>query len=143
MSWNANRWLRALLLFIAIFHLGAGLGLMVSPSFQKFAVGAYGAELPWDARNVYFLRIIGSFAFVLGSIAAMAARDPLRNAIVIIGFAEFFVLRDIHRHLYSDELYQGFGVSPLVNNLTSVFFAVQAIALVALLWTARRSESQD
>jgi hypothetical protein len=139
MSWNASRWLRVLLVFIAFFHLVAGLGLMLSPSFQKLVVAAYGAELAWDARSVYFLRIIGSFAFVLGSLAAMAARDPLRNGIVVVGFAEFFVLRDIHRHLYSDELYRGFAVSPLVNNLTSLFFGAQAVALIALLWAARRS----
>jgi len=32
---------------------------------------------------------------VLGYLAAMASRDPLKHQIVIIGFIEFFVLRNI------------------------------------------------
>src|SRR5262245_38963908 len=126
-----------MLIFVAVFHLIAGAGLMFSTGFQRFAVASYGAALPWDVRDVYFIRIIGSFAFVLGYLAAMAARDPLKNKIVIIAFIEFFVLRDINRHLYSQELYSGFGVAPFVNDLTTVFFGCQALLLGVLLWRAR------
>jgi hypothetical protein len=77
----------------------------------------------------------------LGYLAAVASRDPLRHQIVIIGFIEFFLLRNVNRHLYSRELYAGFGVSPLVNNLTTMFFAVQVILLGGLLWKARREVS--
>jgi hypothetical protein len=63
----------------------------------------------------------------------------VKYSIVVVGFIEFFVLRNVHRHLYSSELYAGFGVSSLTNDLTSVFFGAQAIALAALLWSARRS----
>lgn len=139
-SHSAARWLRTLLLFIAAFHVMAGLGLMFSMRFQRFAVSLYGAELPWDVRDVYFIRIIGSFAFVLGSLAAMAVNNPAATSVVALGFIEFFVLRNIHRHLFSQELYAGFAVSPLVNDLTTVFFGVQAIALAVLLWMARRPE---
>jgi hypothetical protein len=130
--------LRVVLAFIALFHLVAGVGLMFSVSFQKFAVASYGATLPWDVRDVYYLRIVGSFAFVLGYLAAMAARDPLKLKVVVIGFIEFFVLRNINRHLYSNELYAGFGVSPIVNDLTTAFFGVQAVLLAVLLWRATR-----
>jgi len=134
----AVRGLQVLLSLIAVFHLVAGAGLMFSITFQRFAVAGYGAELDWTARNIYFLRIVGSFAFVLGTIAVMAARNPLKYSIVAIGFIEFFVLRNIHRHLYSQELYEGFGVSSLTNDLTTVFFGVQAIALAGFLWAAHR-----
>ena len=133
--------LRGILVFIALFHLTAGIGLMFSVSFQRLAVASYGATLPWEARDIYFVRIIGSFAFVLGYLAAMAAVDPLKYRIVVIGFVEFFILRNINRHLYSQELYSGFGVSPLVNDLTTVFFGAQAVLLVVLLW--RASENVD
>jgi len=63
----------------------------------------------------------------------------LKHAIVVVGFVECFVLRNPHRHFYSRELYEGFGVSSVVNDLTTVFFAVQAIAMAALLWSAARS----
>jgi len=128
-----------MLWLVAAFHLIAGAGLMFSPSFQRFAVAAYGAQLEWNARSVYFLRIIGSFAFVLGTIAAMAARDPLKYVIVVAAFIEFFLLRNIHRHLYSQELYEGFGVSRMTNDLTTVFFGAQAMILAVLLWRVSRS----
>jgi hypothetical protein len=62
----------------------------------------------------------------------------LKHQIVVLGLIEFFVLRNIHRHLYSNELYAGFGVSPLVNELTTAFFGIQAVLLVALRWHANR-----
>jgi len=140
---TAMKGLRGMLIFIALFHAIAGIGLMFSVPFQKFAVASYGATLPWDARDIYYIRIIGSFAFVLGYLAAMASTDPLKHKIVVFGFIEFFVLRNINRHLYSQELYAGFGVSPLVNDVTTVFFGAQAVLLLALLWrastTARRT----
>jgi len=71
----------------------------------------------------------------------MAAKDPLKHRIVVIGFIEFFILRNINRHLYSRELYSGFGVSPLVNDLTTVFFGVQAILLAVLTWVASRQRT--
>ena len=126
--------LRVLLVLIAAFHLAAGAGLMCSIRFQQLAVSFYGAQVIWNDTHVYFLRILGSFAFVLGSLAAMASRDPLQHQIVVIAFIEFFVLRNIHRHLYSNELYAGFGLSPLVNELTTAFFGIQAV----LLWNANR-----
>ena len=130
--------LRALLVLIALFHVVAGFGLMFSIAFQRFAVDLYGASLVWDVRTMYLLRIVGSFAFVLGSLAALAARDPLRNRIVVLALVEFFLLRDVHRHLYSQELYSGFGVRPLVNVLTTLFFGLQAALLALLLWRASR-----
>ncbi len=135
--------LKALMGFICVFHLVAGAGLMFSVAFQRFAVEAYGASLPWDARSVYFVRILGSFAFVLGTMAFAAARDPLRYRLVIVGFIEFFVLRNVHRHLYSSELMAGFGVSALVNELTTAFFGMQAIILALLLWRATRPGAVD
>ena len=140
---RAITWLRVLLLFIAVFHLVAACGLMFSARFQQFAVALYGANFSWNVRDTYFIRIVGSFAFVLGYLAAMAARDPVKYRIVVIGFIEFFVLRNINRHLYSRELYDGFGVSPRVNDLTSLFFGVQAALLVVLMWCSRKSGSRN
>jgi len=139
---TAVKSLRVLLIFIAAFHVIAGAGLMFSVTFQKFAVSAYGASLEWNDRNIYFLRIVGSLAFVLGYLAAMASADPLKHSFVVVGFIEFFVLRNIHRHLYSDELYAGFGISPLVNDLTTAFFGIQAVLLAACLWQARRGTAE-
>lgn len=66
----------------------------------------------------------------------MACHDPVKNRIVVIGFIEFFILRNLHRHLYSQELYSGFSVTPLVNELTTLFFGIQALLLAIFLWRA-------
>ena len=138
---SAVKLLQTLLVLIAVFHLVAGLGSMFSIEFQQHALALYGARISSGEKDTYFIRIVGSFAFVLGYLAAVASRDPLKHQIVIIGFIESFLLRNVNRHLYSRELYAGFGVSPLVNNLTTMFFAVQVILLGGLLWKARRELS--
>lgn len=130
--------LKILVAFIGIYHLAIGAGLMFSPEFQRFAVATYGASFEWNIRDTYFIRIIGSFAFVLGSLALAASTDPLKYWLFLVCYVEFFILRDIHRHLYSQELYAGFSVSPFINVMTSVIFALQAAALGILIWLARR-----
>ncbi len=137
---NALNQLKAVLVFIAIFHLVFGFGLMFSIDFQKAALANYGGTLEWRASDIYFIRIIGSFAFVLGSLALMASRDPMKHKIIIIGFIEFFVLRNINRHLFADELYLALNVSQMMNIITSVFFGLQALLLIYLLWRNIRKE---
>lgn len=67
----------------------------------------------------------------------------MKYSIVVIGFIEFFVLRNVHRHLYSHELYEGFGVSSVTNDLTTVFFGLQAVALAVFLWMVSRAVVSD
>lgn len=130
---RCTKTLAYLLGFIAAFHLIAGVGLMFFPNFQKWAASAYGATLAWDNRDVYFIRIIGTFAFALGLMAARAAQDPARNLFVPIVLLIFFALRDVQRHLYWSECSAAFSISPETNNLTSLFFGAQAIALLILV----------
>jgi hypothetical protein len=137
---NTLNQLKAVLIFIAIFHFVFGLGLMLSVDFQKVAIAAYGGTLEWTSTNIYFIRIIGSFAFVLGYFAWMASRDPMKHKIIIIGFIEFFVLRNINRHLFADELYTALHVSRMTNVMTSVFFGLQALLLAYLLWRTTRTQ---
>ncbi len=140
---NSLKLLKGLLIFIAIFHLVFGIGLMFSVSFQKMALISYGGTLEWSNTTIYFIRIIGSFASVLGYLAWMASRDPVRHKIIIIGFIEFFILRNINRHLFADELYLALNVSQLMNILTSVFFGVQAFLLGLLLWHAYQKSLKE
>jgi len=136
---NALSQLKAVLVFIAVFHLVFGSGLMFSIDFQKAALAGYGGTLEWNSTNIYFIRIIGSFAFVLGYLAWMASRDPMNHKVIIIGFIEFFILRNISRHIFADELYDALSVSQLMNVMTSVFFGLQALLLAYLLWRASRT----
>ena len=139
---NARKALNYLVWFIGAYHVAVGVGLMFSTAFQRFAVDVYGATFDWTVRDVYFIRIIGSFVFVLGSMALVASKDALRFWPFVLCYVEFFLLRDINRHLYSQELYDGFSVTPSMNVLTSVVFGVQAVALLVLLWLARKRERE-
>ncbi len=131
--------LRSLMFFIAISHLAVGLGLMSSIGFQKISATLYGARLDWTAANIYLLRVIGAFAFVMGLLALLAARNPLRNRVIVVGFIVFFTIRNINRHLHANELSEGLLLTPLISYLTTAFFGIQAILLGSLLWiTARR-----
>ncbi len=70
----------------------------------------------------------------------MAYRDPMKYKVIIIGFIEFFILRNISRHLFADELYEALNVSQAMNLMTSVFFGLQALLLTYLLWRVTRKE---
>ncbi len=62
---------------------------MVSVTFQKAAIAFYGGTLEWTPMPIFFIRVIGSFAFVLGYLALMASPNPIKHKIIIIGFIEF------------------------------------------------------
>lgn len=135
-----HRLLKILIAFIGFYHLVIGCGLMFSSDFQKICVTMYGASFEWGIRDTYYIRVIGSFVFVLGSLALAASTNPLKYWLFLVCYIEFFILRDIHRHLYAEELYAGFAVTPFVNAMTSVVFAVQAIAIGVLVWLNRKQE---
>jgi hypothetical protein len=135
--------LRSLMFFIAISHLAVGLGLMFSIGFQKIAATLYGARLDWTAANIYLLRVIGAFAFVMGLLALLAARNPLRNRLIVLGFIVFFTIRNVTRHIYAGELSEGLLLTPLINYLTTAFFGIQAILLGGLLWIAASRGLKD
>lgn len=135
---KAENLLRLLVGFIGVYHLAIGAGLMFSEDFQRFAVSTYGASFDWNIRDTYYIRVLGSFVFILGLFALVASPNPLKYWPFLLCYVEFFVLRDIHRHLYSQELYAGFAVSPAINVATSVVFAAQAVALGILVWLAKK-----
>ena len=114
-----------------------GAGLMASPTFQATAAALYGAQVAWTPALVYLVRILGSFAFVLGLLAVAAAREPLSNRAIIWGFATLFLLRDAHRVIFADEIQAAFALRPGVNALTNVFFLAQSVGLLVLLRLAR------
>jgi hypothetical protein len=133
--------LKYLIAFIGIYHVLIGIGLMFSVDFQKFAVAIYQASFEWTVRDTYFIRILGSFVFTLGSIALVISYDPLKFWPFILCYAELFILRDLSRHLYSEELYTGFQVPPWINNFTSIVFAAQAFLLSWLVYYAKKQVS--
>ena len=108
---------------------------------QRLAAALYGAELDWGAREVYLVRVLGTFALFVGLTALVAARQPVRRAGLTVALAVLFLIRTVSRHLHGIEVREGFSVSPVVNALTSAFFGSLAIALLVLLRASRRHEA--
>ena len=135
---RAQLLLQLFVAFLCGFHLVVGLALSFSADFQIWITGLYAPELEATPQTTYLVRVLGTFAFAMGLVLVPAVRDPQRHWAVIAAFITFFVLRNLSRHLYADELYAGFGVSPAVNLLTSVFFTLQIFVLIGLLLATRR-----
>ncbi len=132
------RLLQVVLGFICAFHIFMGVGLMFSPAFQAWAASTYGARVDWTPQMVYMVRILGSFAFVLGLLALAAAINPLREQTIIYGFVVLFLLRDAHRLLFHAEIQGAFAVTSAVNWLTNAFLFAQTLLLLLLNWLVRR-----
>lgn len=133
---------RALMGFIALFHLAVGGALMTSVEAQRFFSELYGAEVQWSDQTIYLIRVLGSFAFALGVLALLATINPLKHSVVGWGFVVLFLLRDLQRHLYFSELERGFLLSQTMNVLTTLFFLAQALLLAFLLIRLGRSEAK-
>ena len=129
------------LYLMAVFHLIVGAGLTLSPAFQQFAVHVYGCHFDWTVKDVYLVRVLGAFAFTFGVMAIAAARDPIRNRAIILGFIVLFIVRDVSRHVYFSELSQGFGLDATTNLITTFFFAIQGGVIAVLAWITRKEKT--
>lgn len=135
---NSLRLLQFLLALIAAFHLVMGGGIMTSHGFQKAMVDLYGAQVLWTPQFIYAARIIGSFAFVIGIMALLAAFDPLRNSAIVWGIVALFVIRDLHRLAFAAEIEHAFALPARMNLLTNLFFLAQSVLLAGLLLHAQK-----
>lgn len=110
---------------------------MFSARFQMLAAKLYGAKVDWTPQIIYMVRILGSFAFVLGLLAVAAALDPIRQSIIVYGFIALFILRDFHRLLFHKDIEMAFSLKSQMNLLTNLFFLLQTALLFVLLQMAK------
>ena len=136
---NPNvRWLSLFLWFVCAFHVLVGLSLNVDLGLREWVGGTlYNAQVDWsDGQFVYILKPLGAFMVALGIMAAIAARDPLRNRSIIVGFAVLFTLRGLQRLLFMDEIQRVFSIAPSRSLLQMAVMWALAIALLLLLRAA-------
>ncbi|HET6371929.1 MAG TPA: hypothetical protein VFG76_01390 [Candidatus Polarisedimenticolia bacterium] len=140
MTSTSHRLLQAFLWMVCVFHVVVGVGLNVSSEFPRLMAGYYGATVDWTPQFTYILKPLGAFMFVLGLLAAAAARDPRRYRGVAYLFATLFTIRALQRLVLSEPLHDAFSISPARNMGNAVFFLVLAATLVGLhLWAQRTS----
>ena len=140
MQGTSFRALQAFLWMICAFHVIVGVGLNLSSAIPAGMASYYGAEVNWTPQFVYILKPLGAFMFVLGILAAVAARNPLGNKMVVYGLVTLFVIRALQRVVFGGEIYAAFAIAPGRNIGNAVFFVALAVALFTLYRFVARSE---
>lgn len=117
---DSIRVVRWLLILVALTHIPVGIGLMFSHTAQRGMALMYGASFFWTVRDLYLVRMLGTFICAIGTLSAIAAREPSRHGVAIFVLVELLALRVIQRSLYAEEIQRGLGVSGLMNAGTSI-----------------------
>lgn len=124
--------LQAFLWLICAFHVIVGVGINWSPEFARQMAQYYGARVEWTPQFVYMLKPLGAFMFILGALAAAAARDPLRYPVIVYGFVMLFTIRALQRLVHQREIFEAFAIAPGRNLGAMVLFFVMAASLFTL-----------
>ena len=136
-------WLSRFLWIVCAFHILVGLSLNVDIGLRE-GVGSslYNAQVDWsDGQFAYIMKPLGAFMIALGVMAAMAARDPLGNRPIIIGFAVLFTMRGLQRLLFMDEIERVFAIPSSRSLMQMVVMLSLAVVLVVLLRAASAGSS--
>src|SRR5688572_33427819 len=139
---NSNvAWLSRFLWIVCAFHILVGLSLNVDLGLREWVGSSlYNAQVDWsDGQFVYILKPLGAFMIALGVMAAMAARNPLGNRSIIIGFAVLFTMRGLQRLLFMSEIESVFAIPASRSLVQMVVMLSLAVGLVLLLRAASAS----
>ena len=136
-------WLSRFLWIVCAFHVLVGLSLNVDLGLKEWVGGTlYNAQVDWsDGQFAYIMKPLGAFMIALGVMAALAARDPLGNRPIIIGFAVLFTMRGLQRLLFMNEIESVFAIPSSRSMVQMVVMLSLALALVLLLRAASGGSS--
>ncbi len=141
MKGNAIKFLQGMLWVVCAFHIVVGAGLTLIPGMGQFMAGAYGAEVNWTPEFSYIIKPLGAFMFALGLICIAAARNPLKNPMIIYGFVTLFAFRAMQRLVFAEEISEVFGIGATRNIPNMIFFFAMAAGLVILERLARKESA--
>lgn len=121
--------------FVCAFHILIGLSLNVDLGLREWVGSSlYNARVDWsDGQFAYIMKPLGAFMIALGVMAAMAARNPLGNPAIIIGFVVLFTMRGLQRLLYKSEIESVFAIPTSRSMIQMVVMLALALGLF-LLW---------
>ena len=124
--------LQGILWVVCAAHIAIGVGLNVSSVIPRVMADIYGAQVAWTPQFVYILKPLGAFMFVLGLLAAVAARNPLKYAAITYGFSTLFVVRALQRLVFREEIFETFRIARGRNMVNMAFFFALGLCLYAL-----------
>lgn len=142
MNNKAKLALQVLLWFVCLSHIVLGVAIMTSPECQQKVATLYGAKVDWTPQFVYILRPLGAFMTVLGLVGLAAAVNPLRNRVMVYGFALLLTIRVVQRFVFKDDIERAFGIEPTRNLIAAGGFLTLAVLLVLLLQIAQKTKGQ-
>ena len=127
------------------FHVLVGLSLNVDLGLREWVGSSlYNAQVDWsDGQFAYIMKPLGAFMIALGVMAAMAARNPLGNRAIIIGFAILFTMRGLQRLLYMQEIERVFAIPSSRSLIQMVVMLTLALGLVLLLREASAGDTRQ
>ena len=137
----SHRLLQGFFWMVCAFHIVVGVGLNLSAGFPRLMAEFYGATVDWTPQFNYILKPLGAFMFVLGLLAAAAAREPMRYRVVAYLFATLFTIRALQRLAFGGDIHDAFSISFARNMGNAVFFLALAATLLGLHFWAQRSAS--
>ena len=144
MNANVTR-LSWFLWIVCAFHILVGLSLNVDLGLREWVGSSlYNAQVDWsDGQFAYIMKPLGAFMIALGVMAAMAARNPLANRSIIIGFVILFTMRGLQRLLYMREIESVFAIPSSRSLVQMVVMLAFAVALWLLLRAASAGEGRQ
>jgi hypothetical protein len=124
------------------FHILVGLCLNLDIGLKEWVgSGLYNAQVDWSQPQfVYILKPLGAFMFVLGLMTAIAAREPLRNKLMVYGFALLWVIRSLQRLIFWQEIQNAFAISASSMTTGLIFVFLSGVLLLVLLYFADRPD---
>lgn len=138
---NSYRILKAIMWYVALYHIFVGLSVNLSMTFTQLVADGYGATVDWTPQFIYILKPLGAFMIVLGLFAAVAARDPLRHPEIVTGFCILFIIRALHRLIWFNDIERAFNVSFGRSMGAAAVMIAHAIVLYLVLRAVRRESA--
>jgi hypothetical protein len=108
---QAQRALKGLLWFIAVYQFVIGALLLLTPSFAQLAVTFYGATVTWTDQFAFILKPLGAYMLMTGVIAAGAARAPAPPLAVLHGLTVLFAVNALYRIVKFQFVQTTFGIA--------------------------------
>lgn len=141
----ALKLLQITLWIACVLHLLIGLSLNLEIGLKEWVgSGLYGAQVDWSQPQfVYILKPLGAFMFALGVMAAIAARKPLHNKLMIYGFALLWLIRSLQRLIFWLEIQSAFAIPTGSMISGTIFVFISAVLLVVLLYFAERPRPSE
>lgn len=137
--------LKVALWITCAFHILVGLTLNFDIGLKEWVgSGLYNAQVDWSQPQfVYILKPLGAFMFVLGVMAAIAARNPLHNRLMVYGFALLWLVRSSQRLIFWQEIQAAFAIPAGAMVSGTVFVFLSGVLLLALLYFAERPRQPE